>query len=80
MSTSGGTPFTQLLTANALAKHLGVSRQRVYELARLGLLPCVRLGRAVRFAPQAVEAWISGGGASLPGGWRRIPEDDSVYR
>jgi excisionase family DNA binding protein len=80
MSTAGG-PFTsQLLTAEELAEHLGVSKQRVYELARLGLLPCVRLGRAVRFATQAVEAWISSGGRPLPGGWRRIPGDDGAYR
>ena len=38
-----------LITADDLAGLLEVSRARIYELAREGLLPAVRLGRTIRF-------------------------------
>jgi len=60
-----------LLTASAVSVRLGVSRQRVYELARLKILPAVGLGRSVRFAQDAVEEFIKDGGRRWEGGWRR---------
>ena len=55
-----------------LAKRLGVSKARAYEMARLGLLPgVVRLGRQVRVDMDKLEAWIDNGGQALPGGWKR---------
>lgn len=63
----------RLLTAREVADALNVSEARVYELAREGLLPTVRLGRQVRFHPKAVAEWIENGGQALPGGWRREP-------
>ena len=44
-----------LLRAEEVAKLLRVSRWRVYELARRGRLPAVRLGRSVRFDQRALE-------------------------
>ena len=64
----------RLCNATAIAAMLGVTRARVYELSRLRLLPTVRLGRQVRFDPEAVEAFIGEGGSSLPGGWRMGPD------
>jgi len=46
---------------------------RVHELARQGLLPAVRLGRQVRFDPDAIDEFITSGGKALDGGWRREP-------
>ena len=65
----------KLVNATDIAPLLGVSEARLYELARLGLIPCVRLGRQVRFDPAVVEAWVEGGGQALPGGWRREADD-----
>jgi excisionase family DNA binding protein len=66
-----------LLHANDVAEMLGVSTARVYELARTGILPSVRIGRQVRFSAASIGAWIQNGGASLPGGWRR--DDDGGH-
>lgn len=45
---------------------MGISKQRVYDLVRRGLLPVVRIGRHMRFDGAAIEAWIEAGGAALP--------------
>lgn len=66
---------SSLLRASDVASRLGASEQRVHELARLGLLPCVRMGRSVRFDPAVVELWIQTGGKAFEGGWRRDSAD-----
>ena len=53
-----------LLRAEKVAELLGVSTFRIYEMARLGLLPAVRMGRQLRFDPDALRAWIAAGGSS----------------
>jgi excisionase family DNA binding protein len=53
----------QLAKVDAVVERLGVSRYRVYELARDGLLPSVRIGASVRFDMDRVEEWIAEGGA-----------------
>jgi excisionase family DNA binding protein len=65
---------TVLLTAAEAATRLNVRLPRLYELARTGAIPVVRLGRQVRFSPEALAAWVSAGGHALPGGWRRLGE------
>jgi putative molybdopterin biosynthesis protein len=67
---SGATPFfmivsERLLTAEQVAVLLQVRTARVYELAREGLIPTVRLGRQVRVSSSALENWIADGGQSL---------------
>ncbi len=57
------------------ARRLGVRVHRVYELARAGVRPSVRIGRAVRFDPVAVEEWIAGGGTGGSGGAEEAPCD-----
>ena len=49
----------QLLTAKDVARRFAVSPSQVYQLARLGVLPCVRVGGAVRFDQAAVEKFIA---------------------
>ena len=61
---------TKLLDAPEVAEILNVSRARVYELVRQGVIPVVRLGRQVRVDPDRLRAWIAEGGQALPGGWR----------
>jgi len=48
----------RLLDAKAIAERLGVPESWVRESARSGAIPCVRLGRYVRFDLDDVERWI----------------------
>jgi excisionase family DNA binding protein len=47
-----------LLSPADVAKLLGIKRSTVYELARVGRIPSLRIGRAVRFLRADLEAWI----------------------
>lgn len=53
-----------LLTAAQLATRWQVQRSMVYLLTRDGRLPCVRLGRHVRYSLSDVESFERAGGAS----------------
>jgi excisionase family DNA binding protein len=59
-------PRPSLLTADEVAEILRVTPARLYGLARCGVLPSIRIGRQVRFAPAAIEQFIARGGYSLP--------------
>jgi excisionase family DNA binding protein len=53
----------RLLTAKDVSEGLRVPLARVYELARTGVLPVVRLGdRQIRFDEDALREWIAHGG------------------
>ena len=58
----------KLLTAAHVAALLDVSLPRVYELARVGVIPSVRLGRQLRFDPRLLEEWVRDGGRGLSKG------------
>ena len=60
----------RLISAVQAAPILGVTTNRVYELVRLNLLPCVRLGRQVRIDEAALFEWIARGGQGLAAGWK----------
>lgn len=47
-----------LWDAEQVAAHLGLSLPHIYLLARENRLPYVRIGRALRFRPAEIEAWI----------------------
>lgn len=53
----------RLLTASEVAQMLQVTRNRVYELARSGRIPCVHIGRQVRFEESALREWMTRGGS-----------------
>lgn len=55
-------PLTRadVMTAAEVAEVLGLSRSRVYAGADRGEIPCVRLGRIVRFARWQIEALLAG--------------------
>jgi len=60
----------RLLDAAEVADVLNVPTRWVREHTRSGLLPCVRLGRYVRYRREAVDSWIAeqeSGGAA----WRK---------
>lgn len=55
-----------LRDAEFVERFTGLSRQRVYEAARLGLIPCVRIGRQVKFDEDALNEWVKKGGTVAP--------------
>lgn len=68
-------PPPQLLKPNDVARLLGVSRAWVYEAAKTGRIPALRVGGEngpLRFVPDDIERWLAaarrawtpGGGAS----------------
>ena len=53
------TVVDQLLTAEQVAAQLALPAPRVYEMARQGALPFVRIGKKlVRFEQSAISSWI----------------------
>src|SRR5512139_2121512 len=52
-------PPLRLLRAEEVAKMLGCSKWYVYALAERGELPCIRIGRTVRFEYKAVEEFVN---------------------
>ena len=61
----------KLIGVEAVAEAFGLRRQQVYALAKENRLPCVRIGRLVKFNPVVLRAFVEAGGCALPGGWRR---------
>lgn len=55
----------RLLTAKETAEILRVTLPRVYELAREGLIPNVRMGRQIRFDEAKLMEWVERGGSTL---------------
>jgi excisionase family DNA binding protein len=38
---------------------LGIGRTTIYKLIREGVLPCVRIGRAVRIDVGTLDVWVA---------------------
>ncbi len=55
--------FKRLETAEAVALMLKMSKQALYEAVRKGLVPCVRIGKRIRFDLDALETWLECGGS-----------------
>ena len=55
-------PFMQdqpyLFTVPEAARHLGLKRSKVYDMAKRGEIPTIRFGRYVRIPRQALEKWV----------------------
>jgi len=63
MRPSTVTPDAALLTVDQVATRLSCHANSVRTLLASGALPAVRLGRHLRVAPSALEAFIAAGGA-----------------
>ena len=55
----GGHGTSCLLEADDVARYLGMRTDWVYREVRAGRLPHIRLGRAVRFRRDSIEAWLA---------------------
>lgn len=56
---------SQLLRPQEAARHITMSLSFVYKQAAAGALPCLRIGRSLRFRKDALDAWLesqNGGG------------------
>ena len=55
----GSNPPLELLTAHELAQRLRVSEKTLRRWTVAERLPCIRVGRLVRFDPGDVSRWLS---------------------
>jgi excisionase family DNA binding protein len=60
------TAVSPFWTATQVARRLNIPRHRVYQYARSGRLPCLRIGRTLRFDPDALASWAKRGGWASP--------------
>jgi excisionase family DNA binding protein len=54
---AGGTPVS-LITISELSKKIGKSPSTLYKLTMRKEIPYIKLGGAVRFDEQRIDAWI----------------------
>lgn len=47
------------LSVEETAEHLGIGRNRAYDLIRRGDLPSLRIGRSIRVPREALNTWIT---------------------
>jgi excisionase family DNA binding protein len=47
-----------LWNADELAGVLDLSRKHIYKLSKSGRIPCIRMGGAIRFDPEATAQWL----------------------
>lgn len=67
----------QLITAKQASELLSIRLPRLYELARLEVIPIVRLGpRQIRFDEAALAAWAKRGGIVERSGRGNSEESD----
>ncbi len=56
----------RFLTAKEVSVLVRIPLARVYELARMNLIPSVRMGRQVRFNEESLREWAANGGSLQP--------------
>lgn len=55
----------KLLTAQDVSIILRVTPHRIYQMARQGVLPAIRVGRCLRIDEAKLQAWLDRGGFCL---------------
>jgi excisionase family DNA binding protein len=59
---AAGTPKpTELLTIKEFSKIVKVAPKTLYRLASQGKIPCIRIGRNIRFSPDMITEMRQGG-------------------
>ena len=48
-----------LWTSRQAAKALAISERKLWDLTNEGAIPCIRIGRAVRYDPGDIRSWIA---------------------
>lgn len=57
-SAANGSEDRMLLRSSEVAELLAISERQLHKIMRSGLLPCVRVGKLVRYRPDAIQDWI----------------------
>jgi excisionase family DNA binding protein len=52
---------TELLTIKEFAKLVKIAPKTLYRLASTGKIPCIRIGRNLRFSPDMIDQMRQGG-------------------
>lgn len=47
-----------LITAAEAASILAISPRKLWSMTNAGQVPCIRMGRAVRYCPTALREWV----------------------
>ena len=68
-SLGGGNLPPLAVNSEQAAAMLGISERKLCELKATGEIPCVRIGRSVRFRIQDLEAFIERNLDAGMGGW-----------
>lgn len=55
----------KLLTAQDVSIILRVTPHRIYQMARQGVIPAIRVGRCLRVDEAKLQAWLDEGGFCL---------------
>lgn len=53
------TPEPLLIGRDAACRVLDIGRRKLWELTNRGLIPHVRVGRAIRYSPESLRRWIA---------------------
>jgi len=48
----------EIMTAKQLADYLQVNELTIYKRVRLGIIPVVKMGRALRFKKEIIDKWL----------------------
>jgi excisionase family DNA binding protein len=59
MDGSTPTPQALLVDAREAARLLAISERKLWSLTNCGEIPCVRVGRAVRYPVDDLQRWIA---------------------
>lgn len=51
--------YPMLLTAKEAARTLSISPRKLWELTNCSEIPCVRIGKLVRYTPDDLQDWIN---------------------
>jgi excisionase family DNA binding protein len=54
----------EVMTAKQLADYLQVNELTIYKRVRLGIIPVVKMGRALRFKKDIIDKWLE-----IESGW-----------
>lgn len=60
LQASQATPAAEAfrLTPRETAKRLAISERHLFQLTRSGQLPCVRVGKCVRYNVETIQKWV----------------------
>lgn len=60
----------EVMDVSGVAKYLGISRSKVYELIRKRGIPAFRIGRQYRFHKDVIDEWLRSKDIRIPGLFR----------